>query len=218
MEQPKKISREEREVMLRTADFSEDCIEKVSNCLRKGQPFYAMVSMFEFLAEQDDPVPAAAAGKAQETYREFVEDIRSCEASVELFNNEMFSPGHYFVGDLAYVTTGDPEFWERIRSSIGDCNRNGFRRIDGIETAIFPTEVGDGIFSDGCHDDRVFGVDSGTVGCMPAADIGLVDVYEPKEFEGAKGLWHVIEFDEPFAVTREADGIRFGNKVSIVIR
>lgn len=222
MGEPEKISQEERKVMLQTARFSEEVITQISNCLDKGQPYYAMVLMFDFLAKQDDPVPAAAAGKAQETYREFVEGVRVCQDSIDemkavsIERNEMFSPGHYFVGDLAAVTVGDSDFWQRIRDSIGDGNRCGLRRVDGIELAIIPTEVGDGIFYDDCQKDRMFGVDSGTVGCIPAADIGLVDVYEPEEFEGPKGLWHVIKFDEPFAVTREADGIRFGNKVSIV--
>jgi hypothetical protein len=77
-------------------------------------------------------------------------------------------PGRYWVGDLCYVLQDE---WG------GSCGKpDGVHALpDGRRVAMFSTIHGDGTYFD--EQGREYAVDSGSLGCILAADIGREDAY-----------------------------------------
>lgn len=115
----------------------------------------------------------------------------------------MMPAGTYYVGDLCYVLH---ERWEQYCNTtiLGNrCLDGEFNLPGGTRFATFGTKWGDGTYTD--EQDREYGVDSGSIGCIRIEDIDLTA--DGNFTDGGQ----VITFERDFS-TWSADGeIRFGN-------
>lgn len=125
--------------------------------------------------------------------------------------------GTYYVGDLCYVMH-EPNLWDRVIDLLYPPNAplqytsegipyigkhlEGEFELDGAKFAIFTTSYGDGSYLD--NYDRIYGVDSGTLGCILITDIAKDDL-ENIEFGNQ------IEFENDFEVKSENGIIIFGD-------
>lgn len=112
-------------------------------------------------------------------------------------NKITMPPGEYWVGDLCYVL-GD--VWDDVCSLIiqgRDVVDGVFTLPDGRRFANFGTAYGDGYYPDqyGNH----YAVDSGTIGCVLAADVEAHD------------LGHLHKFDKRILVRYEDGVIKIGH-------
>jgi hypothetical protein len=75
--------------------------------------------------------------------------------------------GSYWIGDLCYVF--DDDSWDEICGLLD--GEGEFTLKDGRRIAIYSTAWGDGIYED--QHGFVYGVDSGTLGCVLASDVKI---------------------------------------------
>lgn len=79
----------------------------------------------------------------------------------------MFKSGEYYVGDLCVVM--NEEEWSEVCDLL-DIRGDGVHELsNGKRIGIFYTEHGDGEYFD--QNGNVYGVDSGTIGCILASEI-----------------------------------------------
>jgi len=104
------------------------------------------------------------------------------------------SPGEYWIGDLCYVMDDE---WDEVCSVFNDKDGE-YTMSDGKKFAMYSTFYGDGAYED--QHGNIYGVDSGTIGCIKVSDIG----YKPR-------MGKIVSFSAPFK-TSESNGIlNFGN-------
>ena len=93
--------------------------------------------------------------------------------------------GRYWVGDLCYVLH---DAWE----SVWRLPDGAHALPDGRRIAVFSTIHGDGIYDD--EQGREYAVDSGSIGCILAADI--------RQADAKIDLGAIVMADQPFAPGR----------------
>lgn len=101
--------------------------------------------------------------------------------------------GTYYVGDLCYVIADDDwmSYCEQSFPDDGHEHIGFFENYDGLGYATFGTKYGDGEYLD--QFGRRYGVDSGSIGCIPISAVsGKYDE------ETIKKLGNFVSFDEPF--------------------
>lgn len=106
--------------------------------------------------------------------------------------------GTYYVGDLCYVMHNE---WDEVCDLMFKDNPNGtsgrFTLTDGRIFAIYFTAIGDGCYYD--QNGHLYGVDSGTIGCI------LMEGIEPSNFG------NVVTFDEDFETSAKDGVLSFGH-------
>ena len=116
----------------------------------------------------------------------------------------MMPLGKYYIGDLCYVMSD--EEWEQVCKITIDgfkCIEGEFNLPDGRRFAMYNTAYGDGLYKDG--NDREYGVDSGTIGCILLDDI-KADKYD----ESFDRLGSVYDFYANFVTSNYKGVIQFG--------
>lgn len=121
----------------------------------------------------------------------------------------MLRSGQYWIGDLCYVMNKE---WDQVcqllfhgRTDHG-CNEGEFNLPDGRRFAIYNTQWGDGVYSDG--EGGEYPVDSGSIGCIRVADI---DTANPNN---NLALGRIVEFAQDFNTGRTEGIIQIG-KISV---
>ena len=118
----------------------------------------------------------------------------------------MMIKGTYYVGDLCYVMHDE---WDEVCSLLfagrddHGCSQGEFNLKDGRRFAIYNTAYGDGSYSD--QNGRVYGVDSGSIGCILVEDI---DIGHHDNFIGDG---QTITFDQDFYTGSQDGKIMFHN-------
>ena len=113
--------------------------------------------------------------------------------------------GRYYVGDLCYVM--DDDEWREVcdLTIVNNKMVNGeFNMKDGRRFAMYCTAYGDGVFYD--ENEREYSVDSGSIGCILAADVKAHD----KPYD-VMNLGNMINFENDFDTASQRGLIRFGN-------
>lgn len=118
----------------------------------------------------------------------------------------MFAPGAYYIGDLCYVIP-DHEKWIKEFCMI---SMDVTQTSDGVPFAMFSTAYGDGSYKDNLG--REYGVDSGTIGCIPVNSL-TNEEYNAFNHTLIQNLGHMEYFDKPFEASNDGGIIRFGNIV-----
>lgn len=120
-------------------------------------------------------------------------------------NQNLFTPGEYFVGDPCYLFGHDPIDSKRWMDLLEDSNyfKNYYGQVDGVWVVAMPTAYGDGTYVDNFG--REYGVDAGLIGITPAK-------FFPVE-KGAMYAMHKITFDVSFDVWDDTGVLHFGNVI-----
>lgn len=110
------------------------------------------------------------------------------------------SAGKYWIGDLCYVMHKE---WDEVCDITIDgkvCKSGEFTLNDGRRFAIYGTAHGDGVYFD--KEQRDYGVDSGTIGCILVSDIN-----EDEILDGG----HIVDFPKEFNTYSRTGVIYFGD-------
>jgi len=115
-------------------------------------------------------------------------------------------PGTYYVGDLCYVFEDDD--WDVVCSKSfdpmnGSSMEGVFNMTGDRKFALFGTAYGDGEYYDQFNNRYL--VDSGTIGCVMVRHATRKDMLDMKFFG------NVVEFKEPFDVSKEGTSIMIGH-------
>jgi hypothetical protein len=100
--------------------------------------------------------------------------------------------GTYYVGDLCYVVPNENwgAYCDQSFPTDGSYHIGFFENYEGVGYATFGTMYGDGEYLD--QFGRRYGVDSGSIGCIPTG--ALVEFNE----EEARRLGNIIDFPTSF--------------------
>lgn len=124
--------------------------------------------------------------------------------------------GRYFLGDPCYVITS-----EKWREVCDKSSKSDIFEISNIELFMSGTKYGDGSYEDNFGNE--YGVDSGTLGCIPLQlcqrkDLVFSDVYDvPQIVKNSNGytVGYVFNFEYDFECIAYNGKFDFGGKVKI---
>lgn len=116
--------------------------------------------------------------------------------------------GRYFIGDLCYCMH---DAWDECVDLMFTSDEQGFPKAvegeftlkDGRRFASFGTAYGDGTYRSNLN--TFHGVDSGSIGCIRVEDI------RDNTYEDLESLGAVVEFDQPFEVSKDQGLLVFGH-------